>query len=176
MSQSPNPITLALRTLRRTYVPAGDWPAVHEAITQGEIDVGFIIGSVALRDPDGNEIVVEDRLEPFVRELCIEAPRRLMRGEDYSFRNWDFNGAIALHHDGERIRIDTDFSAISACFAKLTLIAALIERAGQTIGLMQRLLALDASYPYCVRRYAEDLDEVRRMYEAACGRNKRPSQ
>ena len=171
MSQSPNPITLALRTLRRTYVPAGDWPAVHEAITQGEIDVGFIIGSVALRDPDGNEIVVEDRLEPFVRELCIEAPRRLMRGEDYAFRNWDFNGAISLHHDGERIRIDTDFSSIRARFAKPALIAALLEHAGQTIDLMQRLLALDSSYPYSVRHYAEDLEKVRRLYETAYGRN-----
>ncbi len=171
MSQPANPITLALRTLRRTYVSAGDWPAVHEAITQGQIDVGFIVGRVALRDPHGNEIVIEDRLEPFVRELCIEAPRRLLRGEDYAFRNWDFNGAIALHHDGERIRIDADSSAISTRFAKPTLIAALLERAGQTIDLMQRVLALDASYPYSVRRYAEDLEEVRRLYEAAYGSN-----
>jgi hypothetical protein len=168
-----NPITLALRTLRRTYVPIGDWPAFQNAVTQGDIDIHFMICSVALRDPDGNEMVVEDRLEPFIHELCIEAPRRLMRGEDYTFRNWDFNGAIALHHDGERIRIDADASAISVRisvrFGMQTLIAALLERAEQTIDFMQRLVTLDASYPYALHRYTEELVAARRSYDAAYG-------
>lgn len=162
---------LLLRTRRRTYVPAGDWPALHEALIQGEIDIRFIIGRVALCDPNGNELTVEDRFEPFVHELCLEAPIRLMRGEDYAFRNWDFPGEIALHHDGERIRIDTDSSAISACFVKQTLIAALLDCAEQTIDLMQKLLAFDASYPYSVRRYAQELGEVGRSYVAAYGSN-----
>lgn len=169
MSLPDNPITLALRTLHRTYVPIGDWPAFQHAVAQGDIDIGFMICSVALRDPDGNEIVVEDRLEPFIHELCIEAPRRLMRSEDYTFRNWDFNGVIALRHDGKRIRIDADASAIRLRFGKQTLIAALLERAEQTIDFMQRLVALDASYPYAVRRYTDELDEARRSYEAAYG-------
>ena len=171
MSLPDNPITLALRTLHRTYVSIADRPGFQEAVTQGEIDSRFMICRVALRDPDGNEILVEDRLEPLIHELCIEAPRRLMRGADYTFRNWDFNGTIALHHGGESVRIDTDFSAISVRFAKQTLIAALLECAEQAVDLMQRLLVLDASYPYPVRRYAQELVEARRSYEAAYGAN-----
>ncbi|NBI44312.1 hypothetical protein [Burkholderia sp. ISTR5] len=139
-------LDLALRTSRRAYLPA-DWPTLRGALARGDIDLSLIVCRLTLTAPDGEAWCIEDAMEPLALALCIDAPLRLLQGEDATVDIWNYPGEVRLAHDGQRIGIAT-VPARAAWFDKRELVDAMLDAGRRVVALMRELHAFDPAYAY----------------------------
>jgi hypothetical protein len=170
MNTNQNLATIWVRTSNRTYLPADRWQELGQALALDEPwMINFLVSRIIFSRDGGDSIIIEDRMEPMIQDLCLHGVKALLSDEDYIFNHWDYEGTISLIDEGNGVRIcGRGFQPAS--FPKQTSIASLLDCAATVMALMKKLQANYSEYNVSAYPYLEELfAECSRLYEVKYG-------
>lgn len=135
-----------IRTKKGEYIHEKDWvEKLDELILRGVLDVDYLRAKIIISSSIHQCNTLEDTLEPLVQNLCLLGVRSMLAGEDFSFKNWGFEGTISMEIKNENIRLSGNFLT-PTLYPKDEIFEALLNCAGKFLRFLRLFKSKDSRY------------------------------